>query len=246
MFIGFLEREEGGGDRDRNIDLLPPVCALTRDWTHILGMCPGWGSNHNLFGVWDDGPAYWATPARASCCVLIIEQDVLLVVLLAVITPPLRLSTACCSFRSTQTLLPASVITPSSGLLSFARTLYHLVIIDHCDIIYLLMSHHVHPAKLKGHWRQRLFLRTDLSCSCWSVKINVSCSKSPSFKLNCDLFSIAVKKSSCWRDSNKGFWKPYLFFLLEFYVGIRKWCHLLDNQFNSYICHWSLLKEKWN
>ena len=41
MFIDFKERGEGGGEEKRNIhmrgkhwiDLLPPVCALTGDWT---------------------------------------------------------------------------------------------------------------------------------------------------------------------------------------------------------------------
>ena len=48
MFIDFV--------RDRNIDGLPPICGLTRDRTHSLGVCPDWGVNLKLFGAQDDAP----------------------------------------------------------------------------------------------------------------------------------------------------------------------------------------------
>ena len=65
-----LEREEGeGGEKERerererkksmgerNVDQLPPVCTLTRDRTHNLGMCPDQGSNLQPFGVQNDAP----------------------------------------------------------------------------------------------------------------------------------------------------------------------------------------------
>ena len=40
------EREKG--ERERETDWLPPVCTPTGDWTHNLGMCPDWESNHSL------------------------------------------------------------------------------------------------------------------------------------------------------------------------------------------------------
>ena len=68
LFTDFRERErkieiERDRQRDtereasmweRNIDQLPPVCALTGD------------GNVNLFGVWDDAPTNWATQPGPS------------------------------------------------------------------------------------------------------------------------------------------------------------------------------------
>ena len=51
----------GGGERERerdvrNINQLPPVCALTGDGTCNLGMCPDSGLSPQPFGVWDNAP----------------------------------------------------------------------------------------------------------------------------------------------------------------------------------------------
>ena len=54
-FIHFREKGKGGGERE-NINQLPPVCTLTGDRTHNLGMCLDWGSNLQPFGVRDDAP----------------------------------------------------------------------------------------------------------------------------------------------------------------------------------------------
>ena len=58
MFIDF---RESGRERERNIDWLPPVHALTRDWTQNLGMCPDWELNLQPFGVWDEALTNRAT-----------------------------------------------------------------------------------------------------------------------------------------------------------------------------------------
>ena len=63
MFIDFRERGKGGEKNigmKRNISWFekhPPICALTWDQTHNLGMCPDQGSNLQPFGVRDDAPA---------------------------------------------------------------------------------------------------------------------------------------------------------------------------------------------
>lgn len=41
---------------ERNIYQLPPVSTLTRDLTHILGMCSDLSLNPHPFGVWDEVP----------------------------------------------------------------------------------------------------------------------------------------------------------------------------------------------
>ena len=46
---------------ERNIDWLPPVYTLTRDWTHNLGVCPDQGLNLQPLGVKDNAPTNWAT-----------------------------------------------------------------------------------------------------------------------------------------------------------------------------------------
>ena len=52
-----LEREERGErKRERNINWLPPIYALTGDGTHNLAMFPDQESNPQPFGVWDDAP----------------------------------------------------------------------------------------------------------------------------------------------------------------------------------------------
>ena len=65
MFIDFREGRyaewETERKRERNIDLLPPVCTLTRDRTCNLGMCPDWESNTQHFGAQNDAPVNWAT-----------------------------------------------------------------------------------------------------------------------------------------------------------------------------------------
>ena len=47
--------------RERNIDWLPLVSALTRDQTCNLGMWPEWELNPQTFGVWDNAPTNLAT-----------------------------------------------------------------------------------------------------------------------------------------------------------------------------------------
>ena len=60
VFIDFRkrgrEKETGRGKNIdvRNIDPLPPVCALTWGQTCNTAMCPAWGSNLQPFGVWDN------------------------------------------------------------------------------------------------------------------------------------------------------------------------------------------------
>ena len=49
-----LEIEEGG-ERERNIDLLPPLCTSTGDGNHNLVMCPD--QQPQPFGVQDDAPS---------------------------------------------------------------------------------------------------------------------------------------------------------------------------------------------
>ena len=44
-----------------SVNQLTPICTLTRDPTCNPGMCPDWGSNPQLFGVWDNAPSNWAT-----------------------------------------------------------------------------------------------------------------------------------------------------------------------------------------
>ena len=52
MFIDLREKEKHWCER--NIDWLPPIYALTRDWTHKPGICPDWESNSYTFSVWDN------------------------------------------------------------------------------------------------------------------------------------------------------------------------------------------------
>ena len=73
IHVYWFQRERGvGGERERNINWLPPICALTGDWTCNLDMCPDRELNPQPFGVWDDAPTSWATLARALhsilCC----------------------------------------------------------------------------------------------------------------------------------------------------------------------------------
>ena len=57
MFIDFKERGRGTErETERNIEWLPPIPALTGDQTQNLCMCPGWGLNLQLFGMWDNAP----------------------------------------------------------------------------------------------------------------------------------------------------------------------------------------------
>ena len=42
--------------RERNIDWLPPVCALTWGRLHSLAMRPDWALNPQTFSVWDNDP----------------------------------------------------------------------------------------------------------------------------------------------------------------------------------------------
>ena len=48
------ERKRETSTWERNINWLPPVRNLTRDWTFNLGMCPGWESNLQPFSVEND------------------------------------------------------------------------------------------------------------------------------------------------------------------------------------------------
>ena len=54
MFIDFRERE--GREKERNMNRLLSVHALTGDQTCGLGMCPNLESNIQPFGVWNDTP----------------------------------------------------------------------------------------------------------------------------------------------------------------------------------------------
>ena len=59
MFIDLGKGEEKDRQTwmsERNIDWLPPVCALTADRTHNLVMCPDQESNLQTFGAQDDAP----------------------------------------------------------------------------------------------------------------------------------------------------------------------------------------------
>ena len=53
----FRERETS--TQERNIDQLPPVCALTGDRTHNLGMCPDLGLPLQPFGAWDNAAEFF-------------------------------------------------------------------------------------------------------------------------------------------------------------------------------------------
>ena len=57
-FLLILERK---GDRERNINRLPPTGTRNRDQTCNLGMCPVQGWNPQPFGVWDGAPTNGAT-----------------------------------------------------------------------------------------------------------------------------------------------------------------------------------------
>ena len=58
---GWKEGGRGEKDRERNMDSLLPVHALTRNWTHNLGMCPDQELNLQPFGVQDNAPTNSAT-----------------------------------------------------------------------------------------------------------------------------------------------------------------------------------------
>ena len=51
---GEREREREKHQCERSVDWLPPICALTMDQTHNLGMCPDRESNLQPFGVRDN------------------------------------------------------------------------------------------------------------------------------------------------------------------------------------------------
>ena len=61
MFIDFREKRSDSETLlwERNISSLPPVLGPTGD--HTLGMCPGWESHPQPFGVWNNAPTNWAT-----------------------------------------------------------------------------------------------------------------------------------------------------------------------------------------
>ena len=67
MFIDFRwRRREREWEREilmleRNIDLLPPICSPTWDWTYDLGMCPDQGLNPQPFGEQYKAPTNWST-----------------------------------------------------------------------------------------------------------------------------------------------------------------------------------------
>ena len=71
--IDFRERgreEKRGREtqmQERNIDQLPLLQTLSRDWTHNPGMCPDWEWNLWPSGLWDNIPTNWAALARADC-----------------------------------------------------------------------------------------------------------------------------------------------------------------------------------
>ena len=51
---------------ETDIDRLPLIHATSRDWTHIPGMCHDWKLNPWPFGLQNNAPNNWATPARAE------------------------------------------------------------------------------------------------------------------------------------------------------------------------------------
>ena len=64
FFIDFRERGMGREKHKCDREILNS-CLLympqPRIKTHNLGMCPDWGLNPQLFGVWDNVPTNWAT-----------------------------------------------------------------------------------------------------------------------------------------------------------------------------------------
>ena len=60
-----LERDRGINKTRQNIDWFLLIDSLTRNGTHSAGMCSDQELNLQPFGVWDDTPTNWATPARA-------------------------------------------------------------------------------------------------------------------------------------------------------------------------------------
>ena len=79
MFSFILKREEGGKrrregererekERERNVDRLPPVCTLTRDLNHNLGICPDWGLNPQPFDQVSHPSSATHTVMTSLCC----------------------------------------------------------------------------------------------------------------------------------------------------------------------------------
>ena len=60
-----IRRKRGTHRRERNTDLLLPLCALSADCTHNGGMYLDWESNPCHFAVQDNTPTYLATQAGA-------------------------------------------------------------------------------------------------------------------------------------------------------------------------------------
>ena len=60
---------------ERNMDWLPLIWTPTWDRTWNLGMCPDWELNPWPFGLRDDAPTNWATPARAGNFYLIFSSN---------------------------------------------------------------------------------------------------------------------------------------------------------------------------
>ena len=69
MLIDFGREGRQRGEKhrhERNINWLCLLGDLTRGWTHSQGVCPDQESDPQAFGVWDNAPANWDTPARAA------------------------------------------------------------------------------------------------------------------------------------------------------------------------------------
>ena len=60
------------GKKDRNIDQLPPTCALTWSQTHNPGMYPDQESNLQPSGVQDNAPINRVTLARVATIFLML------------------------------------------------------------------------------------------------------------------------------------------------------------------------------
>ena len=63
----------------RNINLVPLVCALTRDRTHKLGLCPDWESNHRPFALPDEAQPtepHWSGPRYILISAHIMSEEI--------------------------------------------------------------------------------------------------------------------------------------------------------------------------
>ena len=66
VYFVLIQGSGEGRKRERNISQLPTACASAGDQTCNQGMCPDEEPNPQPFGLWDNTPANWATPARVK------------------------------------------------------------------------------------------------------------------------------------------------------------------------------------